>query len=150
MAPGSVARIRAIALLRRATLLVLFLLSVGLIPGAVRAADPRNMDVLPAPAAGRIGGPAGPVAAIPPGSAVATESPRVFFCSPRTDQVVALTFHDGYAPANVRQIFEEGRRAATLTDKRPATLSPGSSGRIAAFRTLGSRFPGLFHNQQMR
>ena len=77
MDPGSVARNRAIEVLRRVTLLVPLLLSTGLIPGAARAA----------------------------------ELPRVFFHGPRTDQVVALTFDDGYAPANVRLIFEELRRA---------------------------------------
>jgi peptidoglycan/xylan/chitin deacetylase (PgdA/CDA1 family) len=110
MALGTVARRRANALPRRVTLLVPFLLSVGLIPGAVRAADPRNMDVPPAPAVGHPGDPAGSLAAIPPGSGEVTESPRVVFHGPRTDRVVALTFDDGYAPANVRQIFEELRR----------------------------------------
>ena len=89
-------------------LLVPVLLCVGLIPGAVRAADPRSVDVVPAPAAGH---PAGPVAAIPPGGDGVSTSPRVVFHGPRTDRVVALTFDDGYAPANVRLIFEELRRA---------------------------------------
>jgi len=111
MAPGTGVRSRATTLLRCVALLVPFLLSVGLIPSAVRAADPRNMDVLPAPAVGRLGGPPGPVAPIPPGSNGSTESPRVVFHGPRTDRVVALTFDDGYAPANVRQIFEELTRA---------------------------------------
>jgi len=111
MARGTVTRSRASALLRRVTLVVPFLLVAGLIPGPVRAADPPNVDVLPAPAVGRLGGPAGPVAAIPPGSDGVTESPRVVFHGPRTDRVVALTFDDGYAPANVRQIFEELTRA---------------------------------------
>ena len=96
MAPGTVARSRATALLRCVTFLVPFLLSVGLIPGAVRAADPRNIDVRPG---------------IPPGSDGVTDPPRVVFHGPRTDQVVALTFDDGYAPANVRKIFEELTRA---------------------------------------
>jgi peptidoglycan/xylan/chitin deacetylase (PgdA/CDA1 family) len=111
MAPGTVVRSRATTLLRRVALLVPFLLSVGLIPSAARAADPRNMDVLPAPAVGRLGGPPGPVAPIPSGSNGSTESARVVFHGPRTDRVVALTFDDGYAPANVRQIFEELTRA---------------------------------------
>ena len=111
MALGTGVRSRATTLLRCVALLVPFLLSVGLIPSAVRAADPRNMDVLPAPVVGRLGGPPGPVAPIPPGSNGSTESPRVVFHGPRTDRVVALTFDDGYAPANVRQIFEELTRA---------------------------------------
>lgn len=111
MAPGTVVRSRATTLLRRVALLVPFLLSVGLIPSAVRAADPRNMDALPAPAVGRLGGPPGPVTPILSGSNGSTESPRVIFHGPRTDRVVALTFDDGYAPANVRQIFEELTRA---------------------------------------
>jgi len=96
MAPGTVARSRATALLRCVTFLVPFLLSVGLIPGAVRGADPRNIDVRPG---------------TPPGSDGVTDPPRVVFHGPRTDQVVALTFDDGYAPANVRKIFEELTRA---------------------------------------
>ena len=114
MSPGSVARIRAIALLCPVTLLVPFLLCVGLGQGAVRAAEPPNVDVLPAPAIGHPGVPGvpgGPVVAIPPGSYDVTELPRVVFHGPRTDRVVALTFDDGYAPANVRQIFEELTRA---------------------------------------
>src|SRR5665811_1860588 len=107
MAPGTGVRSCATTLLRCVALLVPFLLSVGLIPSAVRAADPRNMDVLPAPAVGRLGGPPGPVAPIPSGSNGSTESARVVFHGPRTDRVVALTFDDGYAPANVRQSFEE-------------------------------------------
>lgn len=51
------------------------------------------------------------MAAIPPGSDGVIESPRVIFHGPRTDRVVALTFDDGYAPGNVRQIFEELTRA---------------------------------------
>lgn len=107
MVLGSIARSRAIATLRRVMLLVPFVLSVGLVPGAVRAADPRNMDGLAAPAAGPIGGAAGPVAAIPPRSGAPIEPPRVVFHGPRTSRVVALTFDDGYAPANVRLIFTE-------------------------------------------
>ncbi len=117
MSPGSVARIRAIALLCPVTLLVPFLLCVGLGQGAVRAAEPPNVDVLPAPAIGHpgvLGVPGGPVVAIPPGSYDVTELPRVVFHGPRTDRVVALTFDDGYAPANVRQIFEELTRAGVV------------------------------------
>jgi peptidoglycan/xylan/chitin deacetylase (PgdA/CDA1 family) len=111
MAPGAVGRSPATALLRCVALCVPFLLSAAFIPGAVRAADPRNIEILSAPAVGRLGGPPGPVAAIPPGSNGSTESPRVVFHGPRTDRVVALTFDDGYAPVNVRQIFEELTRA---------------------------------------
>ena len=134
MARGTVTRSRASALLRRVTLVVPFLLVAGLIPGPVRAADPPNVDVLPAPAVGRLGGPAGPVAAIPPGSDGVTESPRVVFHGPRTDRVVALTFDDGYAPANVRQIFEELTRAGVA-----ATPARVSSPKI--WRTFAGAYP---------
>ena len=111
MVPGPAPRSRAAAWLRHVTLLVPFLLSVGLNPGAARAAEPRDLDAVPAPVVGRAGDPARPVAAIPPGSGGVTEVPRVVFHGPRTDRVVALTFDDGYAPANVRQIFEELKNA---------------------------------------
>jgi peptidoglycan/xylan/chitin deacetylase (PgdA/CDA1 family) len=108
MATHTVARGRACVLrLRRTALLAPFLLSAWLIPGAVQAAGPRSVDVAPLVPVGRLAGQARPVAAIPPGDSGTVEPPRVLFHGPRTDRVVALTFDDGYAPANVRLIFEE-------------------------------------------
>ena len=88
------------------------MLVVGLTLAPVRAAGPRNMDVSlrdqPHAAAAR---PVGTVAATPADSATATAGPRVVYHGPRTDRVVALTFDDGYAPANVQRIFEELKKA---------------------------------------
>ena len=109
MAPGSPAQTRATALLRRAALVAPLLVSLALFPGAAWAADPHNLDVAPVPLVSQSGGPARPAASPPsPGTA---QPPVVVFHGPRTDRVVALTFDDGYAPANVRQIFGELTRA---------------------------------------
>ena len=117
---GSAVRSRPIVQLSLLMLGVTFVLGMGLAPGAARAASPRTADALPIAAGGnlggtgrtggtgRAGGAGGPVAAIPPGTGVAGASaPTVVFHGPRTDRVVALTFDDGYAPSNVRRIFEE-------------------------------------------
>ena len=108
MAPGSPAPTRTIALLRQAALVATLLLWLAMVPGAAWAADPHNLDTNPAPVMSRAGGPTAPDLA-PPRAGVAP--PRVVFHGPRTDKVVALTFDDGYAPANVRQIFGELTRA---------------------------------------
>ena len=109
MAPGSAPPNRTIAMRRRAALVAPLLLSLAMVPGAAWAADPHNLDTNPAPVLGRAGSPSAPDLA-PPGVG-ATQPPRVVFHGPRTDKVVALTFDDGYAPANVRQIFGELTRA---------------------------------------
>ena len=87
------------------------MLVVGLAPGPVHAAGPRNMDVPVATAARSGGGPAGTADAAPATGAGVTPAPRVVYHGPRTDRVVALTFDDGYAPANVQRIFEELKKA---------------------------------------
>ena len=102
---------RAHALLRGALVLVLPMLVFGLAPGPVRAAGPRNMDVPMAPLVSRVGEPGGTAAAAHVDSSTATAAPRVVYHGPRTDRVVALTFDDGYAPANVQRIFEELKKA---------------------------------------
>jgi peptidoglycan-N-acetylglucosamine deacetylase len=109
MAPGSPAQTGTTALLRRAALVAPLLLSLAMVPGTAWAADPHNLDVIPAPLVSQSGGPARP-AVSPPGLGTA-QPPVVVFHGPRTDRVVALTFDDGYAPANVRQIFAELTRA---------------------------------------
>jgi peptidoglycan-N-acetylglucosamine deacetylase len=109
MAPGSPAQTGTTALLRRAALVAPLLLSLAMVPGTAWAADPHNLDVIPAPLVSQSGGPARP-AVSPPGLGIA-QPPVVVFHGPRTDRVVALTFDDGYAPANVRQIFAELTRA---------------------------------------
>ena len=110
MIPGSVARSRVPAVVRQVMLLVPILLAMGVMPGVARAADPRSIDAHPAPVGGRPGDPSGRVAS-EAGTGAGTGSPQVVFHGPRTDRVVALTFDDGYAPANVRQIFEELKQA---------------------------------------
>ena len=102
---------RAHALLRGALVLVLPMLVVGLAPGPVRAAGPRNLDVPVAIVARSGGGSVGTAAAAPATGPIATAAPRVVYHGPRTDRVVALTFDDGYAPANVKRIFEELEKA---------------------------------------
>ena len=109
---GSVAGSRAIVKLCQLLLGVTLVLGLGLAPSATRAAAPRNVDTLPTTTGSALGGAGGPVAAIPPGTGtIGAQEPMVVFHGPRTDRVVALTFDDGYAPANVRRIFEELRRA---------------------------------------
>ena len=109
MAPGSPAPSRAIVRLRRAALVAPLLLALAVLPGAAWAAGPQNLDLVPAPVTTGPGGPAGPAPATPGADVV--QPPRVVFHGPRTAKVVALTFDDGYAPANVRQIFGELTRA---------------------------------------
>ncbi len=111
MASGSPAPVRAIALLRRAALAAPLLLALATAPGAAWAADPHNLDVIPPPIVNRAGGPAGPTPTPTKPSIAVVQPPQVIFHGPRTDKVVALTFDDGYAPANVRQIFGELTRA---------------------------------------
>ena len=105
MAPGSPAPSRAIVRLRRAALFAPLLLALAVLPRAAWAADPQNLDLVPAPVTSGPGEPAGPAPATPGADVV--QPPRVVFHGPRTDKVVALTFDDGYAPANVRRIFDE-------------------------------------------
>jgi peptidoglycan/xylan/chitin deacetylase (PgdA/CDA1 family) len=107
MSRSRLARRRAPALLRWALVLALPLLVVGLGPGPVHASGPRNMDVPVATAASRVGEPGGTTAAAPADGATAAAAPRVVYHGPRTGRVVALTFDDGYAPGNVKRIFEE-------------------------------------------
>src|SRR5512140_2103956 len=115
MAPRSPEQIRTIRLLRRAALVAPLLLSLAVVPGAAWAADPHNLDVIPPPIVSHLGGPDGPATTpLAPGIA---QLPVVVFHGPRTDRVIALTFDDGYAPANVRQIFGELTRAGV-----PATF----------------------------
>ncbi|HEY5495135.1 MAG TPA: hypothetical protein VIK16_00620, partial [Candidatus Limnocylindrales bacterium] len=66
MAPGSPAQTRTTALLRRAALVAPLLVSLAMFPGAAWAADPHNLDVIPAPLVSQSGGPARP-AVSPPG-----------------------------------------------------------------------------------
>jgi peptidoglycan/xylan/chitin deacetylase (PgdA/CDA1 family) len=112
---GLVARSRAIVKLCKLLLGGTIVLAMGLTPGSAGAASPRNVDAVPIASRstlGGSGGSGGAVAAIPPGrGVVGAEAPTVVFHGPRTDRVVALTFDDGYAPANVRRIFEELKRA---------------------------------------
>jgi peptidoglycan/xylan/chitin deacetylase (PgdA/CDA1 family) len=105
MAPGSPAPSRAIVRLRRAALVAPLLLALVVLPGVAWAADPQNLDLVPAPVTSGPGNPAGPAPATPGADVV--QPPRVVFHGPRTGKVVALTFDDGYAPANVRRIFDE-------------------------------------------
>ncbi len=118
MAPGPSARIRA-ALPGRlpllAPLLVAGLLSASVVP-AVQGADPRNVDAI-ARAVSLLGDRAGSAPGAPPPADPAPGAPNVVFHGARTDRVVALTFDDGYAPANVRQIFIELTQAGV-----PATF----------------------------
>ncbi len=109
MAPGSPARSRAISRLRRAALAAPLLVALAALPGTTWAADPHNLDLVPVPVVFGSGHPVGPAPATP-GTAV-VQPPLVVFHGPRTAKVVALTFDDGYAPANVRQIFGELTRA---------------------------------------
>ena len=109
MAPASRAQTHALALLRRGALVAALLLSLAVFPGAAWAAGPHNVDVIPARLASHSGVPARP--AVSPPSLGIVQPPVVVFHGPRTERVVALTFDDGYAPANVRQIFGELTRA---------------------------------------
>ena len=109
MAPGSPARSRAIVRLRRAAVVAPLILALAVLPGVAWAAGPRSPDLVPATGALGPGVPAGPAPATPGGDVV--PPPLVVFHGPRTARVVALTFDDGYAPANVRQIFGELTRA---------------------------------------
>ena len=109
MAPGFRAPSGAIVRLCRAALVAPLLLALAVLPGAASAAQPNNLDRVPTPAVLGAGDPADPAPATP--GSDAAQPPRVVFHGPRTDKVVALTFDDGYAPANVRQIFGELTRA---------------------------------------
>jgi peptidoglycan/xylan/chitin deacetylase (PgdA/CDA1 family) len=111
MPTASVVRARAVAVLGRVMVGAALLVSLGLLPGAARAADPGSVDALPASSGGVLPGADGRVAEIPPVTGTVAGSPTVIFHGPRTDRVVALTFDDGYGPANVRLIFDELTRA---------------------------------------
>ncbi len=109
--PGSRACFRDRAPLRRAALVAPLLLLVALAAGPAEAAGPRGVDGVPSAIAG---GPSGHAPAVSlPGDGV-LEPPQIVFHGPRTHRVVALTFDDGYAPANVRQIFGELKQAGVV------------------------------------
>ncbi len=115
MVPDHPARFNAPARLRRGLLVASFVLALAALPSLARAAEPHDVDAVPSPGArGAVDPVAG--ARATPRTAI-EEPPRVVFHGPRVAKVVALTFDDGYAPANVRQIFGELTRAGV-----PATF----------------------------